>query len=254
MSTHEVRDLILVEQAALQALAQRGRAVLQAWATEWLTRAVFDWQADVAVDCTNQEGLTNLPDTEWLSTSPQAAGARPAWATPASAQVQAKLAAIMLGQVPGEGERVGDWAMQTAEDALHDLHLRMLEAEAVAGGAQPDLALYSGVTLLHERTLGLSWAWAPVRQRFNAKPEALTPLHRGLRGQEVRLIAALGKVEVSVAELLALQPGDVLCFPVPLQGPVHWSIEHATAPVPRSIRADLGRVDGRVAIRLTSAP
>ncbi len=253
MSTLEVRDLILVEQAALQTLAERGNAVLLAWAADWLAPGLCDWQPDVSVDCSNVAAL-DLPESEWLSTSPQAAGSRTAWAMAASPVVKAKLAGILLGQLSGGVATLGDWAIQTAEDALHDLNLRMLGAEVEAGGSQPDLTLYSGVTLLQDRKLGLSWVWAPVRHQFNPTPEALTPLNRGLRGQKVCLIAGLGEVEVSVAELLALQPGDVLCFPDALHGPVHWSIEHATVPVPRSARADLGQVDGHVAIRLTSAP
>ncbi len=236
MNTATVRDLIPVRDRDVQQRLQEAAAVVQAWAAQWLP-AEAAWQPQLAVGCSTAAPLTDVP---------------PVWAHACDA-ARARLAALLVGRAPGLPLSDDDWASQAAGSALADLHARMsAKAWGLAQeGRAPDLRKLSGAIVVTESSLGLHWVWqsSPVTPPQSGQTAALTDC---VKTQQVRLSAGLGEVEIAVADLLALQMGDVIRFPALLKAPVPLALGTDGEMKASPLSAQLGEWHGRVAIKLSS--
>lgn len=237
MSTEQVRDLILVPEGLRLQREQAAVAVLRDWAAEWIPGDA-NWQASVQSVCATEAAVDAAAHDF----------------APASDAAKARLAALMIGRERGQALPDSDWALQSAAAALESLQTRMAAVAPgfAAPGQQPDLRKLSGVIVVKEQSLGLSWAWAtPVAEP--AKPGSVSAVSSFLAQQGVALAVGLGEVEIAVADLLALQIGDVIRFPSLLKSPVPLSIGTPGQTKLSPLRAKLGERDGHVAIQLASS-
>ena len=236
MSTEQVRDLILVPEALRSQREQAALAVLRDWAAEWIPSDA-NWQASLQTVCSTELAID--------------AGAHEF--AQASSAAQARLAAMMIGRERGQALPESDWAWQSAATALDALQARMaaLAPGFCAAGSQPDLRKLSGIVVVKELGLGLSWAWS-TKEPEPSKPGHVSAVSACLAQQPVSLAVGLGEVEIAVSDLLALQIGDVIRFPSLLKSPVPLSIGTRGDAKLSPLSAKLGEHDGHVAIQLAS--
>lgn len=258
----QVRDLFLVRDAERQQREHEVQEAVKKWAAGWMPASAA-WSPKLDVACSTEAALA-LEAMSWRQHGSALAGeASRRWSAQEAGSVQ-RLAALMAGREGGMPLTEGDWSHQAAQTALQELHTAILgavhgAAQATAGrdDAQPDVRRLSGAVLVRERSLGLAWVWQPVAAQPKSVGAApLAPLTASLAGQSVRVGVDLGEVEIEVGELLALQAGDVIRFPVGLKGPmpVHVGSTPASARDRAALHGQLGQVQGHVAIQLQSGP
>lgn len=251
-----VRDLAPVRSQELAQRERSARDVLKAWAADWLP-ADAGWQPEVQAVCSTESAIETPTDSG--SGAWQGHGkASSAWAG-ASDLASARLAALMSGRErtsPALPET--DWAWQAAGNALADLHARMLGGEPTTGAMTandggPDLRRLSGVTVVKEASLGLSWAWAAVPPETGKPVTAVQALTDSLKTQRVQVAVGLGEVDITMSDLLALQIGDVIRFPALLKSPVPLSIGAGEQGAKQAGQVQLGQQGGHVAVKLSSS-
>lgn len=254
-----IRDLHLVSDKDLELLVGKAREVLTAWAQEWLPGAA-SWAPTLEASCTNAGGLNEPPRAGWHGYAKSPIQPVTMWAAHSDTALTI-LAALLVGRQSTAPMDDADWALQVAAKALDELHARLLGEPLPASEAQPDLQLLSGVALVQEKTLGLSWIWqAGTLERHSAVALAdgsgdsnshVQPILSSLASQSVRLSVGLGEVEIPVADLAGLQTGDVIRFPALLKGavPVVLGSKGAEKPV---MQAQLCQLNGHVAVKLVS--
>jgi flagellar motor switch/type III secretory pathway protein FliN len=143
-------------------------------------------------------------------------------------QARIGLARLMLGASSGEKAPTAadrDVLRQLAERCLNDLRQRLAAALGFSGGewrtehepiplaqAQIYPIGIAGKEPLLELTLSRALAVRAIKRAAapGAHRSALRPLSDALAGQEVAVSAALGRSELSLNDLAALAPGDVL--------------------------------------------
>jgi flagellar motor switch/type III secretory pathway protein FliN len=235
-----VRDLVPVRSQDLAQLERHARDVLKAWAADWLPVDAA-WQPEVRAMCCTESTFDTGHETG-------------AW----QAHDETRVAAMMNGRertAPAMPE--ADWTRQAAGHSLADLHVRMLGGELAADsqGAEsgPDLRQLSGVRVVTEASLGLSWAWA-ARPTEPGKPTTeVEALSASLSTQRVQLAVGLGEVDITMSDLLALQIGDVIRFPAMLKLPVPFSVGTESRSAKPAGQVQLGQLDGHVAVKLSSS-
>lgn len=251
MTAALVREVHLPREQELLLLEQRVLDVMAAWARDWLPAADL-WTPQVSV---SMEPAAETSDVPWRAFSKGGGLKAQAWASD-SDRTKARLAALLVERESTDPLPPSDWAVSAALAALDELNVRLLGSPLSADQAQPDLRAWSGVLLVREESLSLCWAFAPEayagdRPTVPAAPAAIQPLTLGLSRQKVQLSVGLGDVEIAVADLMALQTGDVIRFPALLKGSVPVSIE-LQGEETQIAQAQLGQQGGRVAVRLLS--
>lgn len=146
-----------------------------------------------------------------------------------------------------------------------DVEFKGLETNPVylSTGIEQDLvavATYNGTFGSYSELIAIALPYAALRSfsqdmtrgEFGwsqaSNPADRINLRQHLERASVRVEAFLGKTEVTVAELLALEPGDLVVLPVPVGQP----IEVRVGGDPRFL-GELGREGQRVAVRITEA-
>lgn len=257
MSAVLTRDLFLVRDQERQALKERTREALLAWAKEWLPNAGA-WSPALEVSCST-ESQAESPSGTWLAFGKAGGQKAEAWSQVSEA-AQARLASLLVARESTAPLAETDWAVQAASAALVDLHGRLLGAVVTADADQPDLKPLSGAIVVREKTLGATWVWsrgayASAKAATSALAAKGAPgvaaLTDGLGQQRVVVSAGLGEVEIPVADLLALQIGDVIRFPATLKGQVPLSIGSSDERQ-HAAQVQLGQLDGHVAVKLVS--
>lgn len=255
MSAAEVRDLVLVRDADRQKQEQFVGDTLKAWATAWIP-AQAGWKPKLETACSTEQAL-DAGTLNWSAhgVAGIASGTARGWSSQ-PADAVARLAALLVERESTAPLADTDWALKAAASALRDLHVRMLGAAANAEiTSSPDCRLLGGTVLVRERNLDLAWAWpvpaaASISKASAAAPATLAAVTQGVASQQVKLSAGLGEVEIELAELLALQIGDVIRFPTLLKGAVPVSIAQSAQTGP-ALQAKLGQREGHVALKLT---
>lgn len=257
MST-DVRALQLPGRHALDSLAQRLSQGLQPWCARWCAAPVHP----TVVQAEAAEVSDHRPDGEPFVELAGASGR--VWLRRAEADRQA-LARAVLGDAVQAEDHAGDpWALDLLDQAGVQLGEHI--AQALVGELQssqprhPPAGLFAfgaGSTRLACPALGIllladagALLHVPPRPRDAAPRRAppLVPLLDAARQATLPLAVELGSVELDLAHLLELQPGDVLCLPTRLGDPLPVTLAGQPAA-----RASLGHLGRHKAVQLASA-
>lgn len=277
--TGEVRDLLLPAQSLRASVSEALTAALGAWRAHWVPD-----QATAAFVLRDPDASDLAGDVPGWQPDAQAASAALWWQQQADAP--SRVAGMLLGRdVPPEGlGGSGDWALDVAAQALTDLQRRVLQALGCspvdgpgnagrlygvdAASAADWLRPYTGALVADMAALGLRCLLTPeacavfdARQAAASSPRPdLTALPALLGSHPVRLSLALGVIDVTVEDLMALREGDVVRFPAllaePLQAGLEPTILDATTPANGStpgravLAVDLGQLGDHLAIQL----
>ena len=276
----EVRDLLFPAQSLRASVVDTLSAALGAWHAHWA--AV---QAAALLVLQDPEVLQDEGDAAGWQPDAHAASETVWWQQQADALP--RVAGMLLGrEVAPEGPGCArDWALDVAVQALADLQQRFLQAlgcdplggpgtvgrlyggEAASAGEW--LRPYTGALVVDIAELGLrclltpkAYAAVDARQAAAAslpRPH-LTALPALLGSHPVRLSLALGVIDVTVEDLMALREGDVVRFPALLADPLHAHLEPAapagatsangSAPGRAALAVDLGQLGDHIAIQL----
>lgn len=248
MNEAPVRDLLLVPEGVQLQLLETAKTALASWAVDWLS-AASSW--------TPQLTVISMPAQ---SLEPSAAGWVPhggetatAWSL-LSKSARTALANRLLQREATASLPVEDWAWAASDRAWSSLCERLLGPARHECDGAPDLRPLSGVTVVKEATMGLMWAWGATIPAPRAMPlsPTLTPLIACLARERVPVQAGLGDVDIPVSDLLALQVGDVVCFPTKLNGTVPIQIGSVKQKTGQLVQAHLGQQGDHMAIRLLS--
>ena len=250
-----VRALQLPGRHALDSLAQRLSQALQPWCARWCVplAGASAVQAEAAERLPGDE-----PFVELLG-----AGGR-VWLRRSDADLQA-LARVVFGEAVQAQDHVDDaWAQDLLAQAGTQLgeHIAQtlvgeLQATQLRHPPAELFALGAGTTRLACPALGIvlladagALLHVPPRPRDAAARRArpLVPLLDAARQAALPLAVELGSVELDLARLLELQPGDVLCLPTRLGDPLPVTL----AGLPLA-RASLGQLGRHKAVQLASA-
>jgi len=240
---------------ASDALVERVRAAtvqaVQAWQRHWPLDAAVESVAETAGDA-----LAGSPagTVRVESGSSEAAPVARLW-WPSG--LEATLGTAMFGPATGRGEGTAARAARAAAEAL----LAALgEAWRVAGWsdagvAAPSLSRWHAPLDVHVRVEGIPIVARVPAQRFASpvKRPIAAPLkgaraHAAFAALAAPVEVVVGQVELSVAELAGLQPGDVVLLDAALDAPLPVSI----AGAPPALQAGLGRAGGRRAVEFVS--
>lgn len=251
MSQPDVRDLRLVSDRAQADLLDTVRLAWSNWAAECLPAStawspVFETQAVAEAGLTQPDGTAG----EWQAHGAPGLTGWSQWSERGRQQLAARL---VLRHASAAPLPEGDWALAAADQAWQTLNERLLGPALQAPAetdASPDARAWSGVVFVSEPTLEARWAWRlPVRSPA-AQPAA--PIARSaldcVAHRSLRLQAELGEVDITLADLLALQVGDVVRFPANADQGVPFKLGEAARVAGRG---QLGLIDGHLALRLS---
>ena len=255
MKPHVVRDLRLVSDQRQSDELVKARRCWDDWLAECIPESLYEadgWQPAfelrVVADTT-----VPLPTGRWEGhgeADDKPTGGWSQW----SERGRQHLAARMVGR-PGATAPIpdNDWALRAADEAWRRLNERLLGPllpHPDAAVTTPDNRPWSGVLIVSEPSLGAIWAWR--LPPASAKPVA--PLQQTilacLHARDLSLQAELGEVDISLAELLSLQVGDVVRFPSGHKEGVPFML-NAQARV--AGLAQLGQMDGHLAVRFSQS-
>lgn len=259
MSHLPVRELRPLSQRDQAEALDRVKGCWAAWAAECLP-ASETWLPHFEVHAVSGPGSAVAPLAEaWESHGPVGGTAVQGWSS-WSERGRQHLAARLLQRPPAITLLPAhDWALQVADLAwakLTELLLgpRMPATQAQALEPVPDTRPWSGVVFVSEPSLEARWAWRVPASAPSATPSPATSpatphtILDSVRQRRLALQAELGEVDISLADLMALQAGDVVRFPSgPSQG-VGFKLGQASGVAGR---AQLGLVNGQLALRLT---
>jgi flagellar motor switch/type III secretory pathway protein FliN len=259
MSTPLIRDLALPRDAELalvqQALSQPWRQWAEAWGLE------LPADATLVVSRANLESTdadADLAALDW-----QAGPSSAAW-THVPTAWRARLAAELVGRSSKAPLPEGDLSLAVADRALADLRQRWREAlPAQQGqGLQASLAQawlpYSGALVVTDPGSGLRCLLVHEAYRAllpQAKAPATTSAPTGLLSVLARhrlpITLGLGEVEIPVSDLLGLQTGDVIQFPIRLSDELPLTLAADVRPAP-ALNCQLGQLEGHLAIKVVA--
>lgn len=250
MSQPDVRDLRLVSERTRSALLETVRLAWSDWAADCLP-AASTWAPTFEVRSVAEAGLA-MPAGDWRAHGTQGLTGWSQWTEHGRQQLAARLVQRAASAAPLPE---GDWALHAADQAWAALNERLLGPvltgadEATAG---PDTRPWSGVVFIEEPVLEARWAWRLPARPASSQPSAATerPVITCVAQRTLRLQAELGEVDINLADLLALQIGDVVRFPAGASQGVPFTLGEAARVAGRG---QLGLVDGHLALRLTSS-
>ncbi|RZL01580.1 MAG: FliM/FliN family flagellar motor switch protein [Rubrivivax sp.] len=260
MSTPVTRDLTLLRDAE-SALVQQ--ALTPAW-RQWAQ----DWGLELPADAALVASPANAASGDLAAASWQALPSTQAAWVHMPAGWRTSLAAELIGRTAKAPLPEDDLSLTVADKALADLLQRwgqVLPAQAIAPGvpqaqARPEQAWlpYAGAVLLTDPRSGLYCllgrdAYRALLPKPKASAAASAPV--GLLGILARhhlpVSLGLGEVEIPVSDLLGLQTGDVIQFPVRLSDELPLTVAADVRPVP-ALNCQLGQRDGRLAIKVVA--
>lgn len=251
MSQPAVRDLKLVSERNRSDLLDSVRLAWSNWAANCLPSATI-WTPTFDVHPV-AEALLSSPGGgagDWQARGGQALAGWSQWSERGRQQLAARL--VQRGpSAPALPE--GDWALAAADRAWSALNEQLLGPAMHApdeSDALPDTRPWSGVVFITEPVLDARWAW---RVPAPASTVPLEPIRRSVidcvRHRSLRLRADLGEVDITLADLLALQVGDVVRFPSTDRQGVPFQVGDSNRIAGHG---QLGMIDGHLALRLSS--
>ncbi len=256
MSQPAVRDLRLVSERTRSDLLDTAHQAWSTWAAECLPAAT-SWSPTFEVQGVDEAGLV-LASGDWQAHGAQSLAGWSQWSERGRQQLAARLVQRHASAAPLPE---GDWALAAADRAWSLLTEQLLGPVLPApdaSEASPDTRPWSGVVFISEPVLEARWAWRLPARVPSAQPAAATGRsildcvgHRSLRLQ-----AELGEVDITLADLLALQAGDVVRFPASTGQGVPFTLgqgDQNAGPATGRVagRAQLGQIDGHLALRLS---
>lgn len=248
MNEVPVRDLLLVPECAQLQLLETAKSALASWALDWLSDA-SSWTPQLTLISVSAQSLE--PSVAgWVSHGVETATG---WSL-LSERARTALTNRLLQREATASLPAEDWAWSASDRAWGALCERLLGPARHACDSAPDLRPLSGVTVVKETTMGLMWAWCSTIPEPRAMPlsPTLTPLIACLPRERLPVQAGLGDVDIPVSDLLALQVGDVVCFPAKLNGTVPIQIGSVTQMAGQLVHAHLGQQGDHMAIRFLS--
>lgn len=255
-----VRALQLPGRHVLDSLAQRLSQALQPWCARWCGALVAELavQSQVAERFAADEHVVEIVGTSgrlWLRRS--------------VADLQA-LARAVFGEGVQPADHAGDtWAQEVLAQARAQLDDHL--AQGLVGEVQATLprhppaelfAFGAGGTWLACPQLGIVLLadagvlqHVPPRSRDEASSRLspLVPLLSAARQASVPLSVGLGSIELELAHLLELQPGDVLCLQARLTDRLPVTLAGQPFDVRPMAQGSLGHLDHHKAVQLVSA-
>jgi flagellar motor switch/type III secretory pathway protein FliN len=262
MSQAVTRDLALLRPTDLTLVEQALTSPWRQWAEAWGLELPIDAALVASAPGPESAALSDLGWQPLHSASPSLA----AW-THVPADWRAKLAAQLIGRSGKASLPEDDFSLAAADRALDDLLQRwrqaLPEASAAQGGAYPVQVEqawlpYAGAVLLTESRSGLMCllgreAYHPLLPQAKAAAAATVPsgLLRTLAQHRLPVSLGLGEVEIPVSDLLGLQTGDVIQFPIRLSDELPLTLAADASPAP-ALTCQLGQLDGRLAIKVVA--
>lgn len=252
MSQPSVRDLRLVSERTQSDLLDTVRMAWSKWAADCLPASI-DWRPAFEMQCVAEAGLTLPPGSagDWQAHGAQGLVGWSQWSERSRQQLAARLVQRSTSAAPLPE---GDWALAAADQAWRALNERLLGPAIQEPGdasASPDTRPWSGVVFVSEPVLEARWAWLMPARASTVQPGA--PIAHSVLDcvahRSLRLQAELGEVDITLADLLALQVGDVVRFPASTAQGVPFHLGEAARVAGRG---QLGLVDGHLALRLSS--
>jgi hypothetical protein len=256
-----VRAIQLPSATALSSVAQRLRAALAPWVSEWTLGGGTDSFAGLAVDarCVDDEAALRAAEFQTVRTKTGTLWIR------RTAADAARLGRAVVGDaMMPRGSWADDWVADVIEHAWaarnRAIASALLEATPDEGtsplGALPSglFAFGAGSVYCSCDALGLHlvadqsiWRLLPPNERTPRARGRLTPIDEAARGAGLRIEVVLGTVELDLSKVLDLRCGDVLRLPQCLDEGLSILCEgHPVA------RAALGERRGRKCVQLTT--
>lgn len=250
MSQPDVRDLRLVSEHARSELLDTVRQAWSSWVAECLPASTA-WSPEFETHSVAEAGLT-LPELaagDWQTHGAPSLTGWSQWTERGRQQLAARLVQRHASAAPLPE---GDWALAAADRAWHALNERLLGTAMHmpdATMALPDTRPWSGVVFVSEPTLEARWAWlAPPRAATSQAGAISGSVLDCVAHRSLSLRAELGEVDITLADLLALQVGDVVRFPAGTAQGVPFTLGEAAQVAGRG---QLGLVDDHLALRLS---
>lgn len=254
MSTAVVRDLRLVSDRALADVINSSRLAWASWVTECFS-AEHSWEPSFDVQHAAETTLA-LPEGAWQAHGEHGEPSPVGWSLWSERGRQQLAARLVQRASPTAALLENDWALAAADLAwarLTEKLLGPLISQPNHALAKPDGRAWSATVLISEPSLDAHWALC--------LPPTLEPVAPSIAetqcsvldcvGQRsLRIHVDLGEVDITLADLLALQVGDVVRFPaVHGQGvPFRLGETNRIAGL-----GQLGLIDGHLALRLSSS-
>lgn len=251
MSQTAARDLRLVSDRNRSDLLDTVRKGWSNWAANCLPSATT-WTPMFEVQAVAETALP-LPagaSGDWQAHGEQALTGWSQW----SEQGRQQLAARLVRRAPSAPALPeGDWALAAADRAWTALSEQLLGPAMAApnvSDASPDTRAWSGVVFISEPVLDARWVWRlPVRPTAESGAAIGRSVLDCVNHRSLRLQAELGEVDITLADLLALQVGDVVRFPAKAGQGVPFKLGDAERVAGHG---QLGLIDGHLALRLSS--
>lgn len=249
MNLPAVRALRLVSERTQSELLDTVQLAWSRWASSFLPQATT-WTPTFEVQPMAETALPP-PDGEWQAHGEHALAGWSQW----TARGRQQLAARLVQRAPtAPALPDNDWALAAADHAWSELNKQLLGPTlppTEVAMASPDTRPWSGVVFISEPILEARWAWRLPPLSAAESPDVT--IRRSaidcVNHRTLRLQAELGEVDITLADLLALQVGDVVCFPSGQVQGVPFKLgdkAHAAG------HGQLGLIDGRLALRLSA--
>jgi flagellar motor switch/type III secretory pathway protein FliN len=262
MSQALTRDLALLLATDLTLLEQTLAQPWRQWAEAWGLDLPLD--AALAASAAGPDSA-ELADLNWQA-FPSARPSLAAW-THVPTDWRARLAAQLIDRSSKAALPEGDFSLAAADRALADLLQRWRQAlpepafaQDAGYPAQAEQAWlpYAGAIVLTEPRSGLRCllgrsAYRALLPQAKASATAAAPsgLLRTLAQHRLPITLGLGEVEIPVSDLLGLQTGDVIQFPIRLSDELPLTLAADVSPAP-ALTCQLGQLDGRLAIKVVA--
>lgn len=251
MKSPVVRDLRWVSDRQRSEALERAREGWDSWLVECLPQGQGDrWQPAFELNVAADSAVP-LPAGPWQAHGTSGVGRPTGWSQ-WSERGRQHLASRLLGRATSAAALPeNDWALLAADEAWQRLTASLLGSKLATADADcdaPDNQPWSGVLFITEPSLGACWAWQPAPAVAPNGAPLQQPLLACLRQRTVKLQAELGDVYINLADLLALQVGDVVRFPATAKAgvPVKLNAHPRIAGF-----AEIGQADGRLALRMS---
>lgn len=261
MSTAEIRDICLLSATTCQQLQSALQARVADVIKPWVPAAALN-HFDLCVSALDPLAHAGI---DWQCTDGLVTVSSNVWQTHAGDAVQL-LARLLVSADAEQAVPAHDWSLGAAEQLITQLNACLGQVSSTPppsmGYPSSPLATalmpFSGAVVLDMSALGLRWLLphatyqnclqSAAPSKANEKPAPLSAA--GLvSDQHLTLEVGLGQVDITVAELMGLQVGDVVRFPALLDTPLAAEIVSAHAPV-SLLKVELGQRQSRLAVKV----
>ncbi|ARN19340.1 FliM/FliN family flagellar motor C-terminal domain-containing protein [Piscinibacter gummiphilus] len=250
----DVRPFLLLGDHELGGLEAHLRPVLDVWRRAWTVDATG--AMDIVVTVWRPDSTRPLAGTEWCGVDGRV------WIADAAPVVSPAWLAVLGRRFDAAGADDG-WARAAFAEAVAARDRAVAEALVGAVSAttrrpvDPQLARPgSGAVRIVADAAGLdlvadagALSRLPPRVRAAALPSPRSDVLSAAAGASVRLTVEAGQVDLDVARLLSLQPGDVIRLPTRLSDPLPVAVADRVIAM-----AALGHVGPDKAVQFVSPP